>query len=239
MGVEPAASDGSRPPRAGVPAPTVARLPMYRRVLDALVSSEPATVSSAELARRTGVNAATVRRDLSWLGSYGTRGTGYDAGQLLDRVDRALALDREWPIVVVGVGNLGRALAGSGPFASRGFRVAALLDVDPRTVGTEVAGRVVEHAERLAEVVAREAISVAVIATSPEAAQGVADRLSAAGVRAILNFAPARLSVPDGVRLAYVDLAAELQVLAFYGSRLPGPDDAARPAIDSLLADEA
>lgn len=215
-----------------MPAPTVARLPVYRRALGALLSAEPTTVSSAELARLTGVNAATVRRDLSWLGSYGTRGTGYDAGQLLDRVERELALDREWPIVVVGVGNLGRALARSGTFASRGFRVAALLEADPRLVGTSVGGIPVEHADRLEEVVRRENISFAVLATSADAAQGVAERLAAAGVRAVLNFAPVRLRLPGGVRVRNVDLAAELQVLAFYGARVapePGGDEARAP----------
>lgn len=208
-----------RSPGPRLPAPAVARLPVYRRVLDALLGAEPVTVSSAELARLTGVTAATVRRDLSRLGSYGTRGTGYDVGQLLDRVERELALDREWPIAVVGVGNLGRALARSGTFASRGFRVAALVDVDRRLVGASVGGVPVEDAERLTEVIRREGIVVAVLATPPEAAQGAAERLAAAGVRAILNFAPVRLRLPAGVRLRNVDLAAELQVLAFYGAR--------------------
>ena len=203
---------------------------MYRRALDALAGSEPTTVSSAELSRLTGVNAATVRRDLARLGSYGTRGTGYDVGQLLDRIERELALDREWPIAVVGVGNLGRALARSGTFASRGFRVAALVDADPRLVGSVVAGVLVEHASRLAEVVRREQIAVALLATPADAAQAAAERLVAAGVRAILNFAPARLLLPADVRLRNVDLAAELQVLAFYGARDRRVDDPGPPA---------
>jgi redox-sensing transcriptional repressor len=202
-----------------VPGPTVARLPVYRRALESLVGSETVTVSSAELARLTGVNAATVRRDLSWLGSYGMRGTGYDAGQLLDRVERELALDLDWPVVVIGVGNLGRALARSATFASRGFRVAALIDVDPRIVGTLVGGVVVEHADDLAAVVRRERVLVAVVATPADAAQAVAERLAAAGVQAILNFAPVRLRLKGQVRVRNVDLAAELEVLAFYGSR--------------------
>lgn len=202
-----------------MPAPTVSRLPVYRRALDALLGGDPRTVSSAEIARLTGVNAATVRRDLSWLGSYGTRGTGYDPRQLLDRVERELSLDREWPIAVVGVGNLGRALAGSGMFASRGFRVAALVDVDARIVGTAVGGLEVEHADGLARIVRREAIAFAVLATSSDAAQGMAERLAGEGVRAILNFAPVRIRLSGGVRIHNVDLAAELQVLAFYGAR--------------------
>lgn len=211
------------------------RLPVYRRALDALLAGEPATVSSAELARLTGVNAATVRRDLSRLGSCGTRGTGYDVAQLLRRVERALALDREWPVAVIGLGNLGRALARSTTFASRGFRVAALLDVDPRLVGTAVGGIQVEHGDDLAAVVRRERISFAILATSPEAAQGVADRLTVAGVRAILNFAPVRLRVAADVRLRNVDLGAELEVLAFYGARAWPASDGAGPLEASAL----
>lgn len=144
-------------------------------------------------------------------------------------MERELALDREWPIAVVGVGNLGRALAGSGTFASRGFRVAALVDVDRRLVGTSVGGVLVEDAEHLIEVIRREGIAVAVLTTPPAAAQVAAERLVRAGVRAILNFAPVRLKLPAGVRLRNVDLAAELQVLAFYGARAgadPGEEGA-------------
>ena len=173
-----------------------------------------------------------MRRDLSWLGSYGTRGTGYDVRQLLDRVERELALDRDWPIAVIGVGNLGRALAGSGTFASRGFRVAALLDVDPRIVGTSVGGVAVEHGDDLARVVRREKISVAVVATSADGAQSVAERLAKAGVRVILNFAPVRLKLNGDVRLRNVDLAAELEVLAFYGARACARSVAPRRADD-------
>ncbi|MCU1491416.1 MAG: redox-sensing transcriptional repressor [Acidimicrobiaceae bacterium] len=221
-------SDGSgavSAPGAGrrVPAPTVARLPRYHRVLLALEERGQATVSSAELAAASGMNAATLRRDLSHLGSWGTRGTGYEVDHLLARVGRALAIDREWSVVVVGVGNLGRALARSGNFSARGFRVAALLDVDPKVVGTSIGTSVgaiqVEHLDALEEVVAREEAAIAVLATPASPAQALADRLGAAGVRAILNFAPAALRAPPGVRLGTVDLAAELQVLAFYGAR--------------------
>lgn len=209
-------------PRGGkVPAPTVARLPVYHRALAVFEQRGQSTVASAELAAATGVNAATVRRDLSHLGSWGTRGTGYEVAQLLSRVDRALGIDKESPVVVVGVGHLGRALARSGNFSARGLRVAALLDVDPEVVGSEVGGIPVEHVDALELVVKREEAVIAVLATPAEVAQSVADRLAAAGVRAILNLAPVVLRPTPGVRLGTVDLAAELQVLAFYGARDP------------------
>lgn len=207
-----------RPRSHRVPAPTVARLPVYHRSLLVLEQRSQRTISSAELAAATGVNAATVRRDLSHLGSWGTRGTGYDVAQLLTRVDRALGIDREWPVVVVGIGNLGRALARSGNFSARGLRVAALLDISARVVGTEVDGLPIEHVDELEMVVKREEAAIAVLATPPEVAQGLADRLAAAGVVAILNLAPVVLHAPPGVRVGAVDLAAELQVLAFYGT---------------------
>jgi len=179
-------------------------------------------VSSTELAVVVGVNPATLRRDLSQLGSYGTRGSGYEVERLLGQVGRALAVDRDWPVVIVGVGNLGRALARSEGFGSGGFRVAALADVDPAVVGTEVGGVAVEPLERLEEACQREQIAIGVITTPARASQSVAERLIAAGVRSILNFAPVVLSVPSGVVVRQVDLSAELQVLTFYRSRPPG-----------------
>lgn len=205
--------------RAKVPAPTVARLPVYHRALVVFEQRGRQTIASAELAAATGVNAATLRRDLSHLGSWGTRGTGYAVRHLLAQVDRALGIDKESPIVVVGVGNLGRALARSGNFSARGLRVAALLDVDPEIVGTAVAGVPVEHVDALERVVRREGAVIAVLATPAEVTQSIADRLAGAGVRAILNLAPTVLRAAPGVRLGTVDLAAELQVLAFYGAR--------------------
>ncbi len=178
------------------------------------------------------MNPATLRRDLSHLGSFGTRGTGYEVDRLFERVDRALALDRIWPIAIVGAGNLGRALAGSGGFTSGGFRVAALVDVDPALVGTTVSGVAVAHLEDLDAIVEREQVAIGVITTPATAAQRVAAQLVAAGVRSLLNFAPALIALPPEVTVRHVDLAAELQVLTFYGARGgeragPGADAAA------------
>ena len=197
----------------------MARLPVYLRLLLDIRSEESGTVSSERLAELAGVNAAKVRKDLSYLGSYGTRGVGYDVDQLLLEISRELGLTRDWPVAIVGVGNLGAALANYGGFGDRGFPVAALLDADRAKVGTIVSGHVVRHIDELAEVVRDRGIAIGIIATPSAGAQDVADRLVDAGVTSILNFAPAVVTVPDNTTLRKVDLALELQVLSFYGRR--------------------
>jgi redox-sensing transcriptional repressor len=199
--------------------PSVARLPVYHRLLRSLAIRDVVTVSSLELAEAAGVNAATLRRDLSHLGTYGTPGTGYEVGRLLEMVDKALALGQDWPIVIAGVGNLGRALACSRGFTSGGFRVAALVDVDPLRVGTTVDGTYIAHLDQLEKLVESEGIALGVVATPASAAADVVQRLADAGVRSILNFAPAVVTARPGIVVRHVDLAAELQVLAFYASR--------------------
>jgi redox-sensing transcriptional repressor len=203
----------------GIPEATVARLPVYLRALYALADRGIATVSSEELAAAAGVNSAKLRKDLSHLGSYGTRGVGYDVEYLVYQVSRELGLTQDWPVVIVGAGNLGRALANYGGFASRGFRIAALLDADPEVVGSEIGRHVVRHSDEIEAVVARDGVSIGVIATPAAAAQGVCERLVAAGVTSILNFAPVVLRVPSGVDVRKVDLSIELQILAFHAQR--------------------
>lgn len=209
-------------PTRRIPEATVARLPVYQRLLLDLVSTGTTTVSSEQLAQMAGVNASKVRKDLSFLGSFGTRGSGYDADFLLAQVDRELGLDHDWPIAIVGIGNLGRALANAPGFSSRGFRVASLFDVDPELVGTRVRGVVVSHLDRFEEVVAEDLPAIGVIATPAADAQAVADRMVRAGLRAILNFAPRVLSLPAGVLLREVDLSIELQVMSFHLSHGDG-----------------
>lgn len=189
------------------------------------------SVSSAELAEGAGVNAATLRRDLSHLGTFGTPGTGYDVARLLARIDEALAIGRDWPIVIAGAGNLGRALARSRGFTTGGFRVVALVDVAPAQVGTVVDGRPVAHLDDLAAIVGREGVTLGVVATPASAANDVVDRFARCGVRSILNFAPAVVSAPEDVIVHQVDLAAELQVLTFYStSDRASPRSAGRDA---------
>ncbi|MGZ5318191.1 MAG: redox-sensing transcriptional repressor Rex [Actinomycetota bacterium] len=202
-----------------IPEATVGRLPVYLRALVDLAGSGTTTVSSEALAEAAGVNSAKVRKDLSHLGSYGTRGVGYDVAYLIHQIRRELGLTQHWSIVIVGIGNLGQALANYRGFAERGFDVAALVDADPKKVGATVDGHVVRSLEDLPFLVAEHDIAIGVIATPASAVQDVADRMVAAGIRSILNFAPAMISVQPGVSVRKVDLAVELQILAFYEQR--------------------
>jgi redox-sensing transcriptional repressor len=209
---------GSPPPRH-IPEATVNRLPLYLRALVESAEAKQTTVSSEDLAERAGVNAAKVRKDLSFLGSYGTRGVGYDVEGLLFQIRKELGLTQDWPVVIVGVGNLGHALANYRGFGARGFEIVGLFDVDPDKVGEEVGGIAVRSLDDLDRVVAESAAAIGIIATPAPVAQEVADRLVAAGVPSILNFAPTVLSVPPHVSVRKVDLAIELQVLSFYNQR--------------------
>ena len=203
-----------------IPEATVARLPIYlRSLLDLAEATGELTVSSEELARRAGVNAAKVRKDLSYLGSYGTRGVGYDVEYLLYQITRELGLTQDWPAALVGIGNLGRALASYKGFSERGFRIAALFDVSDDVVGTETGGLTVRHLDELKEVVAEDGICIGIISTPPGSAQEVAERFVDAGVKSILNFAPSVVNVPPDVNVRKVDLSIELQILSFYQQR--------------------
>ncbi len=203
----------------GIPEATIARLPLYLRALYALADRDVGSVSSEELAVAAGVNSAKLRKDLSHLGSYGTRGVGYDVDYLIYQVSRELGLTQDWPVIIIGAGNLGRALANYGGFATRGFRVAAMVDSDPLVVGTSIAGHRVYGAHDLERVVARYGVMIGAITVPAPAAQGSCDRLVAAGVSSILNFAPVVLTVPEGVDVRKVDLSIELQILAFHAQR--------------------
>jgi len=219
----------------------VARLPVYLRSLLDQAESKTSTISSERLAELAGVNAAKVRKDLSYLGSYGTRGVGYDVEYLLYQISRELGLTQDWPVVIVGVGNLGHALANYRGFSARGFRIVALVDADASKVGERLGDLLVRSLDDLPEIVAQERVAIAVIATPASAAQDVADRLVAAGVRSILNFAPTVLMVPAHVSLRKVDLSIELQILSFYQQRRAGPIPAAlapgSAEASSVLAD--
>jgi redox-sensing transcriptional repressor len=209
-----------------IPEATVGRLPIYLRALVDIAESGLPTVSSDALAEATGVNSAKVRKDLSHLGSYGTRGVGYDVAYLVHQIRRELGLTQHWPIVIVGIGNLGHALANYRGFAERGFRTAALVDADPSKVGEVIAGLTVRPIEDLGQIVRETDAMIGVIATPASAAQPVADALVNAGIRSILNFAPAPLVVPDGVSVRKVDLAVEMQILTYYEQRKAVLDEA-------------
>ncbi|MPZ91512.1 MAG: redox-sensing transcriptional repressor Rex [Actinobacteria bacterium] len=203
-----------------IPEATVARLPMYlRSLLDLAEGRGVMTVSSEELARLAGVNAAKVRKDLSYLGSYGTRGVGYDVEYLLYQITRELGLTQDWPTAMIGIGNLGRALASYKGFAERGFRITALFDADDNVIGEEVGGIIVRHIDELKEAVAEEGLCIGIISTPPSGAQEVAEKLVDAGIKSILNFAPSHVNVPPDVNVRRVDLSVELQILSFYQQR--------------------
>ncbi|MBZ5734793.1 redox-sensing transcriptional repressor Rex [Nocardioides sp. TRM66260-LWL] len=227
-----------------IPEATVARLPVYLRALTSLSEAGTATCSSEELAAAAGVNSAKLRKDLSHLGSYGTRGVGYDVEYLRYQIAREIGVTQDWPVVIVGIGNLGHALANFSGFRSRGFRVVALLDADPRLHDTTIGDLPVRPFDQLEPLVHKHAVAIGVIATPAHAAQAVADAMVGAGIRSILNFAPTVLAVPEGVDVRKVDLSIELQILAYHESRkTPGVADvvppAARPEIDGVDDDAA
>ena len=202
-----------------IPEATVGRLPIYLRALVEMAENGSSTISSNDLAGAAGVNSAKVRKDLSYLGSYGTRGVGYDVAYLIHQVRRELGLTQHWPVVIAGAGNLGHALSNYKGFSERGFRIAALVDNAQDKVGEQIGEMAIEHIDQLPEIVRREDVAIGVISTPAGAAQEVADRMVAAGIRSILNFAPAVISVPEHVSVRKVDLSIELQILAYYEQR--------------------
>jgi len=227
-------------PGRRIPEATVARLPVYLRSLVEVSDGKTTTISSERLAEMAGVNAAKVRKDLSYLGSYGTRGVGYDVEYLLFQMSRELGLTHDWPVVIAGIGNLGAALANYGGFSDRGFPVAALVDADPDKVGDRLGDLTIRHIDDLPAIVAEHQIAIGIIATPAAVAQDVADLMVAAGIASVLNFAPAVVSVPQTATLRKVDLAVELQILSFYQQRraglLPADGDGETAAVGQVAS---
>ncbi|GAA1206273.1 NADH/NAD ratio-sensing transcriptional regulator Rex [Prauserella alba] len=214
----PAVTDGEAPVKA-IPEAAVGRMAVYLRVLSSMQEQGSTRVSSEELSAAAGVNSAKLRKDLSYIGSYGTRGVGYEVEVLIGQIERTLGLNKQQRVAVAGIGNLGHALANYGGFPGRGFPVEALFDIDPDLIGVPVGGLPVSHLDDIPEVCAEREISIGVIATPPTAAQTVCDRLVAGGVQCILNFAPVVLQVPEHIEVRKVDLAVELQILSFHVAR--------------------
>ncbi|MCU1616919.1 MAG: rex [Frankiales bacterium] len=213
----------SQPRPRTIPEATVARLAVYLRVLSGLADGGRSTVSSGELASAAGVNPAGLRKDLSHLGPCGVRGVGYEVATLRRRIAAVLGGEQSRACVLVGIGNLGSALADYAGFGTRGFEFVGLFDSAPGRVGQLIGGRTVRPMDDVEEVVTATRASIGVIATPAEVAQPVCDRLVAAGVRSILNFAPVALAAPAGVDVRQVDLSVELQVLAFLGQQRQVP----------------
>jgi redox-sensing transcriptional repressor len=203
-------------PRRRIPEAALGRLPVYLRILVDLAADAVTRVSSEQLAELAAVNAAKVRKDLSYLGTYGTRGVGYDVQFLTYQIQRELGLNQSWPIVIVGAGNLGQALANFSGISERGFHIVGVVDKDSSKIGSLVGGVRVTHADELSQIVQAKSVSIGIIATPAQHAQEAADSLVRAGVGSIMNFAPTVLNVPEGVNVRKVDLALELQILSYY-----------------------
>lgn len=211
----PAARERAR----AIPEAAVARLAVYLRVLSEMAEQDVITVSSEELSAAAGVNSAKLRKDLSYIGSYGTRGVGYEVTVLVGQIERTLGLTRKHSVAVVGIGNLGHALANYGGFPSRGFPVSALFDMDADLIGVPVGGIPVDHVDDIVRICTEREVTIGAIATPAQGAQEVCDRLVAGGVACILNFAPVVLQVPEDVEVRKVDLAVEMQILSFHVAR--------------------
>jgi redox-sensing transcriptional repressor len=199
---------------SGLSNATVSRLPRYLRHLEEL---DTKTISSDDLARVAGVTAANVRRDLAALGFGGTRGVGYSAGDLRDRIRRELGIDKRRRVGIVGAGNLGTALARYSGLSRRGFDVTVVYDVDTRRVGAQIGGLTIRHFAQMPRDLGDGLFDMAILAVPATVAQQVADDLVAAGVASMLNFAPVRVAVPKTVAVRQVDLSNELQILSYYG----------------------
>lgn len=204
-----------QPGDAPVPKAVVSRLSLYLRELQHLVRDGRQRTSSSQLGRLLGFSDAQVRKDLAYFGHFGHPGIGYRCEDLIQAIRKILGTDRDWPVAMIGTGNLGRALLGYKGFSHQGFRIVAAFDVDPERVGAQIEGVRVYHLDDLAAVAAEHQIKLGMIAVPSVAAQGVADRLVAAGIEGIVNFAPVTISLPDHVRQVGVDLAIELEQLSF------------------------
>ncbi|MEY4632819.1 MAG: redox-sensing transcriptional repressor Rex [Actinomycetota bacterium] len=203
-------------PRRRIPEAALGRLPIYLRILVDLANEGTNQISSEQLAELAAVNAAKVRKDLSYLGTYGTRGVGYEVQFLTYQIQRELGLNQSWPVIVVGAGNLGQALANFTGISERGFHIVGVVDKDESKIGQLVGGVRVRHADELQQIASQKAVSIGIIATPAQHAQEAADSLVRAGIGSIMNFAPTVISVPRGVNVRKVDLALELQILSYY-----------------------
>ncbi len=199
-----------------IPHIVVSRLPIYLRALEHALGEGLTCISSQELSERLGVSAAQIRKDLSMFGEYGKQGRGYPVASLAEALRRHLHVDKVWDVVLVGVGDLGHALVRYKGFAERGFRIAMAFDKDPAKIGTRVGGMLVEDSRTLARRVQEAGIQIGMIATPAATAQEVANILVFAGVRAILNYAPIHLTLPEDVRVEYLDPVIPLQRMTYY-----------------------
>lgn len=199
-----------------VPDIVIGRLPIYLRALTLLHEQGHEFTSSQELGQKLGIGSAQIRKDLSFFGEFGKQGTGYEIKYLREQISKILHVDRDWPVALVGFGDLGQAIANYGGFASKRFQIEAIFDNEPGKIGQEVAGKVVQDIKQLKNIITAHQIKIAIVAVPASAAQVVADQLVEAGVQALLNYAPITLSVPDGVHVQYIDPVMHLQRMTYY-----------------------
>lgn len=202
--------------RKDIPDIVVGRLPQYLRSLQRMAREGRMVTSSQELGERLGISAAQIRKDLSQFGEFGKQGTGYHIPFLIEQIQKILHIDHEWEMVVVGIGDIGSAVARYRGFANRGFRVRYLFDIDPEKIGNRIGDFVIQDFKDIAEIVRQAGIRVAMIAVPSNDAQAVADKLIESGIRAILNYAPISINVPDGIQVQYIDPSLHLQRMTYY-----------------------
>ena len=199
-----------------IPDIVIGRLPLYLRALSRLTLEGAKITSSHELGKRLGISSAQIRKDLSHFGEFGKQGTGYQVDYLTEQLRQILKVGKEWKVALVGVGDLGRALAHYNGFRDRGFRITMLFDNDPAKVGTMLDGFQIYDVAQMKDLIRQHGITLAMIAVPAEAAQQVADALVAAGVRGLLNYAPINIAVPEGVKVQYIDPVVHLQRITYY-----------------------
>jgi redox-sensing transcriptional repressor len=199
-----------------VPDIVIGRLPIYLRALNLLFEAGQEFTSSQELGQKLGIGSAQIRKDLSHFGEFGKQGTGYEINYLREQISKILHVDREWAVALVGFGDLGQAVAHYGGFASKGFHIEAIFDNDPAKIGQKTNGKEVLDIRNLAKIIAKLKIRMAIIAVPASTAQAVSDILVEAGIRAILNYAPITLTVPENVQVQYIDPVVHLQRMTYY-----------------------
>lgn len=200
----------------GIPDIVIGRLPIYLRALSQMVQQGQTITSSHELGQRLGISSAQIRKDLSHFGEFGKQGTGYQINHLQAQLKQILQVDREWPMIIVGAGDLGRAIAHYRGFVQRGFRVVGVFDNDPARIGYSNGDWQVMHTDHMVDFVRERRVRIAMLAVPAEVAQAVTNELVGVGVRAILNYAPITLSVPENVHVQYIDPVMHLQRMTYY-----------------------
>ena len=199
-----------------IPDIIIGRLPVYLRALQRMADNGVKTTSSQELGEHVGISAAQIRKDISQFGEFGKQGTGYSIAYLLDKLKEILKVDRKWDVALIGAGDMGHALARYQGFTNRGFQIVMVFDNNKEKVGQKIDGFTIEDADKLVERIKSAGIKMAMLTVPAPAAQGVAEKLVQAGVRAILNYAPISLNVPSNVKVQHIDPATHLQRMTYY-----------------------